>query len=72
MELVALSLQGTLYDDTMQKTFLLILTDPGLQRSGTLLHWFGVVVLPILEAFFKSILKVILEFTPNTVNSHIV
>ena len=29
--------------------YLLILTDPGLQRSGTLLHWFVVVVLPILE-----------------------
>ena len=25
------------------------LTDAGLQRSGTLLHWFVVVVLPILE-----------------------
>ena len=37
--------------------YLLILTDPGLQRSGTLLHWFVVVVLPILEDLF-SILKV--------------
>ena len=27
--------------------YLLILTDPGLQRSGTLLHWLVVVVLPI-------------------------
>ena len=27
----------------------LILTDPGLQRSVTLLHWFVVVVLPISE-----------------------
>ena len=30
----------------------LILTDPGLQRSGTLLHWFVVVVLPILEDLY--------------------
>ena len=29
--------------------YVLILTDPGLQRSGTLLHWFVVVVLPILQ-----------------------
>ena len=29
--------------------FFLILTDLGLQRSGTLLHWFVVVVLPILQ-----------------------
>ena len=28
---------------------LLILTDPGLQRSVTILHWFIVVVLPVLE-----------------------
>ena len=27
--------------------------DPGLQRSGTLLRWFVVVVLPILEALSK-------------------
>ena len=27
----------------------LILTDPGLQRAGTLLHWFVVVILTILE-----------------------
>ena len=32
----------------------LILTDPGLQRSGTLLHCFVVVVLPILEDLFAS------------------
>ena len=29
--------------------YLLILTDPGLQRSGTLLHWFVFVVLPIFQ-----------------------
>ena len=32
--------------------YLLNLTDPGLQRSGTLLHWLVVAVLPILEDFF--------------------
>ena len=35
--------------------YLLILTDPGLQRSGTLLHWFVVVVLPILEDLIATI-----------------
>ena len=30
------------------------LTDPGLQRSGTLLHWFAVVVLPIFEDLFTK------------------
>ena len=30
------------------------LIDPGLQRSGTLLHWFVVVVLPMLEDLFKN------------------
>ena len=34
--------------------YLLILTDPGLQRSSTLLHWFVVVVLPILEDLIRG------------------
>ena len=34
--------------------YLLILTDPRLQRSGTFLHWFVVVVLPILEDLFTN------------------
>ena len=38
----------------------LILTDPGLQRSVTLLHWFVVVVLPILEDI--SFLLLLLHF----------
>ena len=32
--------------------YLMILTDPGLQSSGTRLHWFVVVALLILEDFF--------------------
>ena len=36
--------------------YLLILTDPGLQRSDTLLHWFVVVVLPILGDLLKKYL----------------
>ena len=34
--------------------YFFILTDPGLQRFGTLLHWFVVVVLPILEDLFEQ------------------
>ena len=33
-------------------SYLSILTDPGLLRSGTRLHWFVAVVLLILEAVF--------------------
>ena len=38
---------------------LLILTDPGLQRSGTRLHWFVAVVLLILEDLYTK------KTTPN-------
>ena len=41
--------------------YLLILTDPGLQRSGTLLHWFVVVVLPILVNFLDLQLSTFID-----------
>ena len=41
---------------TVFAQYLLILTDPGLLRSGTRLHWFVAVVLLILEDYiFKPV-----------------
>ena len=40
---------------TVFAQYLLILTDPGLLRSGTRLHWFVAVVLLILEDLFAKV-----------------
>ena len=42
------------YKSTVFAQYLLILTDPGLLRSGTRLHWFVAVVLLILEDLFTK------------------
>ena len=42
---------------TVFAQYLLILTDPGLLRSGTRLHWFVAVVLLILEDLSFNILS---------------
>ena len=47
---------------TVFAQYLLILTDPGLLRSGTRLHWFVAVVLLILEDFFNYAFTSTLEF----------
>ena len=40
---------------TVFAQYLLILTDPGLLRSGTRLHWFVAVVLLILEDLYTNL-----------------